>query len=302
MEINHTPYRYRISLGPLLYYWPKQTTLDFYASVADSPVDIVYLGETVCSRRHELRMADWLALAKELQQAGKDVVLSTMVLLESSSDTQTMHQWCKQDWMIEAGELGAVRCLRGRPFVAGPHLNAYHGDTLHWLSQQGASRFVIPFEMDQAAITQLMKEKPARMEAEIMVWGRMPLAFSSRCFTARHLRLNKDQCNFRCIDYPDGMTLHTQESDDFLAVNGIQTQSAHCLDLLDQTSRLTDIGIHVLRISPHSQGTFDAIAALHTLRHTHQQPHTRVSPPAGIGRCNGYWYAKPGIEMLESHK
>ncbi|MGF2508890.1 hypothetical protein ACQUWY_25430, partial [Ralstonia pseudosolanacearum] len=54
---------YHISLGPLLYYWPRQHTLDFYAKVAASPVDIVYVGETVCSRRHELRTDDWLALA-----------------------------------------------------------------------------------------------------------------------------------------------------------------------------------------------------------------------------------------------
>ena len=47
-----------LSLGPLQYYWPRQQTLDFYAAVAAMPVDIVYLGETVCSRRHELRLDD----------------------------------------------------------------------------------------------------------------------------------------------------------------------------------------------------------------------------------------------------
>mgnify|MGYP007009152070 CR=1 FL=1 len=51
----------KLSLGALQYYWPRQTIFDFYEAIAASPVDIVYLGETVCSRRHELRFSDWIA-------------------------------------------------------------------------------------------------------------------------------------------------------------------------------------------------------------------------------------------------
>jgi collagenase-like PrtC family protease len=40
----------RIALGPLTYYWPRERVLDFYAQALAWPVDIVYLGETVCSR------------------------------------------------------------------------------------------------------------------------------------------------------------------------------------------------------------------------------------------------------------
>jgi collagenase-like PrtC family protease len=44
----------KIALGPLQYYWPRETVLAFYREVAGWPVDTVYLGETVCSRRREV--------------------------------------------------------------------------------------------------------------------------------------------------------------------------------------------------------------------------------------------------------
>ena len=121
----------KIALGPLLYYWPRNTVFRFYETMAATPVDVVYLGETVCSRRHELRLADWLEIAAQLRQAGKEVVLSTQVLLESGSDVSTMHKIAANgDYLVEANDMGAVHRLAGKaPFVAGPHLNLYNQPT-----------------------------------------------------------------------------------------------------------------------------------------------------------------------------
>ena len=46
------------SMGNLQFYWEKDTVLDFYQKVADSSVEHVYLGESVCSKRRELRLDD----------------------------------------------------------------------------------------------------------------------------------------------------------------------------------------------------------------------------------------------------
>jgi collagenase-like PrtC family protease len=43
------------------------------------------------------------------------------------------------------------------------------------------------------------------METEVFAYGRLPLAFSARCFTARHFNLQKDTCEFRCLEFADGM-------------------------------------------------------------------------------------------------
>lgn len=293
---------FRIALGPLLYYWSREETFDFYLRIANAPVDIVYLGETVCSRRHLLRHDDWLDLAGMLSEAGKQVVLSTRTLIETSAEAAAMHRLCEQTtYQVEVGEVGAIRALRAANaastcgFVAGPHMNAYNGDTLRWLHAQGAQRCVIPLEMDRDSLCALVAEKPEGLELEAMVWGRMPLAFSARCFTARHFRLNKDSCGFRCSEHPDGLELRTRESQPFLAINGIQTQSAACLDLLDQAAELARMGVDVLRVSPQSQGCFEALAALDAIRAGRE--HDAVTPPTGIRPCNGYWHGRPGIEL-----
>lgn len=300
---SHAHPTYQISLGPLQYYWSRMTTLDFYADVAASPVDIVYLGETVCSRRHELRGSDWLDIAITLREAGKEVVLSTQTLIESGSDTQAMRRLCQADiWpgLVEANDLGAVRQMQNRPFVAGPYLNAYSGETLAWLHKLGACRFVATVEMDQRTLSHLLQEMPSGMSAELLVWGRMPLAFSSRCFTARHFDLRKDDCQFRCLEFPDGLTMRTRDQEDFLAINGIQTQSAQCLDLIEQAPTAAALGVSVMRVSPQSQSTFAAITALDELRKNPAHK-AEVFPPDGITRCNGYWYGQAGIELLEQN-
>ena len=286
---------FQISVGPILYYWPREHVLAFYAQVADSAADIVYLGETVCSRRHELRQADWLELAYMLRDAGKEVVLSTQTLIDVETDAHAMRRLTQQtDFLVEAGDLGAIRSRQGHPFVAGPHLNAYHADTVQWLRALGAQRWVLPFELSAEQMRTLIDTcGPERPEAEVLVWGRLPLAFSARCFTARHHCLKKDDCGFRCIDYPDGLALNSQEDQRFLTINGIQTQSAALHDLLDEAADLVNMGVRILRVSPQSVGTLEAITALDQRRQGLTP--SDVPLPDGMTRCNGYWQGQAGM-------
>ncbi|MBU2642704.1 MAG: U32 family peptidase, partial [Gammaproteobacteria bacterium] len=122
-----------LSLGPLLYYWSRDDVLAFYGEAENWPLARVYLGESVCSRRHLLRLADWLALAEQLAGAGKEVVLSSQTLIESESDLKTLRRMVGDGrFRVEANEWGAVRLLSeaGVPFVAGPTLNVYNHETL----------------------------------------------------------------------------------------------------------------------------------------------------------------------------
>ncbi|MDP1535718.1 MAG: U32 family peptidase [Burkholderiales bacterium] len=292
----------KLALGPLLYYWPRQRTFDFYAAVAAAPLDIVYLGEAVCSRRHELRLPDWLEIAAQLAATGKEVVLSTQALIESESDLKTLRRIATNGrYAVEANDMAAVSLLAGAPFVASPHLNVFNPRTLAFLAARGATRWVAPLEMSQAQLAVMQRERPANMATESFGYGRLPLAFSARCFTARHHNLQKDSCEFRCIDYPDGLDLHTREGQPFLVLNGIQTQSAQTYNLVRELDALAQAGVDVLRISPQAEHTLEIVDLFRQrlTRSIAADPAARQMEQLMPGSaCNGYWHGRPGLEQV----
>ena len=292
----------KISLGPLQYYWPRDTVFSFYEAMAATPLDVVYLGETVCSRRHELRLADWLDIAAQLRDAGKQVVLSTQVLLESGAEVGTMHKIAANgDFLVEANDMGAVQRLAGKlPFVAGPHLNIYNLPSLQWMASLGASRWVMPLEMKKDDLAVLQQGRPDGLQTEVFAYGRMPLAYSARCFTARHRNLPKDDCRFSCLEHPDGLLLNTREREEFLVLNGTQTQSSRVYNLVDTLDDMRALGVDVVRLSPQAQHTADVIALFDAARAQALAPQealARMQPLMPEQGCNGYWHGRPGLEQ-----
>lgn len=298
----------KLSLGPIQYFWVAEVVRDFYRQVATWPVEIVYLGETVCSRRRELKLDDWLAIAGSLSDAGKQVVLSSQTLIESEGDLRHLRRLCEQasrdggNWLIEANDQSALQLLSEQavPFVTGPSVNIYNARTLGLLHKLGLRRWCLPVELSRHTLEAMqasIAEQGLALETEVFAYGHLPLAWSARCFTARYHDLPKDRCEFVCQRYPDGLMMSSQESQELFVLNGIQTLSGACYDLADQLPLMQQLQVTVVRLSPQASGMAEVVARFDRLRRGQQAPSDQIRL-RDLQICNGYWFGKPGMDRL----
>ena len=286
----------KLSLGPVLFFWPREQLIKFYQQMAEQPLDIIYLGETVCAKRRELNFSAWLGLARELQQSTQaQVVLSSLSLIEANSELSSLKRLCDNgEFMVEANDMAAVQFLaeRNLGFVGGPALNIYSARALREFIDCGLQRWVPPVEysaqMLQQTLTQLDSLGRARPEVEVFAYGHLPLAYSARCFTARAENRPKDQCEFCCLQYPEGISLASQEGQPLFTINGIQTLSAEVHNLLPDYSSLASHGVDIARLSPRAQQMPQVIEGW-------QQVRQGQLPPLAVQSCNGYWHGRPGM-------
>lgn len=291
----------QLHLGPLLFFWPKTQVEDFYQAALATPCRRIYLGETVCPKRRELKTADWLALARELNAAGKEVVLSTLALIQAPAELLTIRKLCEQgELQIEANDLGAVQLAHEHhlPFVAGPALNVYNLDTLRLLLDLGMTTWVPPVELSRSWLLDIHRAAEAagirsRFQLEVFGYGYLPLAYSARCFTARAENRPKDECELVCIKYPAGRQANTQEGQPVFNLNGIQTQSGYCYNLINDVAGMHG-WVDAVRLSAHSPDCLDW-----TGRFAEQAGQPRPYRLASRF-CNGYWNQLPGMEWLPS--
>jgi O2-independent ubiquinone biosynthesis protein UbiV len=295
----------RLSLGAIQYLWPRQTVEDFYHLHVNSPVDIIYLGETVCAKRRFLKTSQWIDLAKELSSSGKQVTLSTLTLIEAKSDMAGVKRLCHNgDILVEASDMGAVQLMADQslPFVGGPSLNIYNAHTLKLLHKQGLMRWVMPVELNADTLTDILADADDmgigdKIETEVFSFGHLPLAYSARCFTARFRNLPKDDCQLVCQDYPEGLAMDSQEGEAFFTINGIQTQSGKIQHLLPHWQQMQQIGVDIMRLSPQPQHMNEIIQR-------YSQVIQGVSTDTDIESwlnhpvCDGYWSGKSGMDYI----
>ncbi|CAI8778039.1 U32 family peptidase [Kosakonia quasisacchari] len=291
----------KYSLGPVLYYWPKETLEDFYRQATTSRADVIYLGEAVCSKRRATKVGDWLDMAKALAGSGKQVVLSTLALVQASSELNELKRYVDNgEFLLEASDLGVVNMCAERklPFVAGHALNCYNAVTLRLLLKQGMVRWCMPVELSRDWLKNLLDQCDSlgirqQFEVEVLSYGHLPLAYSARCFTARSEDRPKDECETCCIKYPNGRSILSQENQQVFVLNGIQTMSGYVYNLGNELASMDGL-VDIVRLSPMGNETFAMLEAFQA-NETGDTP----LPLATNSDCNGYWRRLPGLVLQQ---
>jgi O2-independent ubiquinone biosynthesis protein UbiV len=240
-----------LTLGPLLFNWKPERRRDFYARIADeAPVDCVYLGEVVCSKREPFFVDDLPAIAERLVAAGKQVVYSTLALVTTDREMDAIRALCAAKTMIEANDVASINLLAGAPFVSGPFVNTFNEATIDFLVARGALRIGLPVELSALAIATLARHNPVETEAQ--VFGRQGLSLSMRCYHARAYGLHKDSCQFVCELDPDGLAADQLDGKPLLVVNGTQTLSHGYAAAFEDLAPLQAAGVSHFRLSPQA--------------------------------------------------
>ncbi len=294
-----------LTLGPVLFNWPVERWRDFHFAIADeAPVDTVCVGDIVCAKRGPFLAPALPAVVERLVRAGKEVVLASPILVGGPREVADARALAATtDFLVEANDMGMVGLLAGRPHCIGPTINVYNERSLAFLVQRGAVRCTLPWELPRASIERLARAGTSAA-IEVVVFGRMPLAISARCYHARTHGLGKDSCRYVCANDPDGMDVHTLDAEPFLAVNGTQTLSFRYLNLLRELPALRALGIGRFRLSPHA---LDMIAVARVFRDVldgaldaaqGQERLQAVAPRAVF--ADGFFRGRAGVEWTAS--
>lgn len=292
-----------LTMGPVLFHWPEQQKRDFWFRVADeAPVDTVYLGEVVCSKRAPFFDHHIEEVADRLKRGGKRVIWSTLAEVVSKHDRKITESFCTMD-DVEANDVSALNFLSGKPHRIGQYLNVYNEETVRHLAKNGANHFCLAAELPLETIQELAKVAASvAASVEVQIFGRVSLALSARCYHARAHGRTKDNCLLVCEKDTDGLDLKTHSGKPFLSINGIQTLSDKYLVLASEVPDLQSSGVASFRLSPHTHDMTKIAAAYRQLLGGSIHPTELDAVLDGIGvpqaRMNGFLYGRPGFERV----
>ncbi|MFA5040659.1 MAG: U32 family peptidase [Bdellovibrionales bacterium] len=292
----------RLTLGPLFFNWPVEKRRDFYYRIADeTDIDVVYLGEVVCSKRDLFFDKDIPEVAERLRRSGKEVVLSTLALVTSEREMKAIKGRIKQGYLVEANDVACLQALNGKPHVIGPFINVFNESSRDFLIRNKAERIVLPVEIPASSIKIIAGK--SKVAIEVMVFGRQPLSVAMRCYHARAHGLTKDSCQFVCGKNPDGLSADTVDGKPILTINGTQTLSHGYGVYMNELGALQKMGVTHFRLSPQDVDMVKVAALYRAVLDKKTTPKEALSKLKKLtGKTpymNGFYYGREGLSWVK---
>lgn len=292
-----------LTLGPVLFEWTKKDIFGFYEDVSRMAVDTVYIGEVVCAKKKGVEPQDILEIGRMLASAGKKVVVSTLAVVSNEEDLGLVKSLVDLPFGVEANDVSALNMVAHgqKEVTTGPHITAYNVPTVRFLKGIGVKRVVFPVELPCDSITRNMRD--AGVEGEVFVHGKVPLAFSWRCYTLRERGLTKAQCRGQCAGHPDGMVIKTLADEPLFTINGTSILSAKTYTLVEFVEDLKETGINAIRVSPqhkHTAKVVDIFRARMDGVMGAGEALKEIEALSGAGVCNGWYTAAAGKDYISA--
>lgn len=295
----------KLTLGPILFHWPADIKRDFYARIADeAPVDTVYLGEVICSKRAPFFDPYIEEVAERLVRGGKRVVISSLAEVMLKRERKAAADLAEIDaYEVEVNNSAELYHINNKPHRIGQYFNTYNEETMRYLAAKGANHFSLPAELPRTSVAKMAATGvELGTPVEVQVFGRASLALSARCYHARAHKRHKDNCQFVCEQDPDGMNLTTVSGQDFLVINGIQTLSNTFTNLLPELAEMKAMGLRHFRLVPHSVDMVAVAAIFRDVLDEQCEPRAAETRLMALGFpapfSNGFWYGVAGHQRV----
>ncbi len=290
-----------LTLGPVLYEWTRDDILEFYREVSESSVDRVYLGEVICAKKRSFLPEDIASIAEMLCKAGKKVVLSSLAVVSNEKELALTRELTELPYPIEANDMSVLNMVDPvrREVFAGPHITTYNAPSIEFLKSVGIRRVTFPVEMSGGSIAYCIKN--TGIDGEVFSFGRLPLAFSWRCYTSRSRGLTKTACRRNCKDEPEGMVIRTLEGDPLFTISGTAILSAATYTLAGAVEEMREMGVKALRISPQYKDTGKVIEIFRKRIEGSLAPDAALEELKALGDgslCNGWYHGAAGKDLL----
>ncbi len=284
----------RLSVGPAPSNWGVEKLRNFYWELAESPVDLVYVGETICPDRSCFSPALLKTICDELTRAGKKAYASSLMLVKDQKQYRAFDDLVQQVKRVEINSPAFLALARRYPATGGMFLNIYNSTAARILARNMIERIVLPCELGLESTITIAKRSP--VATEVVVHGHVPIAISCTCPTTRCLGLDDGNCGKLCCRYPEGMTLKAGDRPMF-RVDGPQTLSAATYCLVEYLPELRKAGVDTVRILPQHNNTARIVRIYRdVLDHGRESRDAleELKAFSTTGLCNGWFLGKAG--------